>query len=198
MTNRTRTLSIFSIFVLSIYAFLSFSAGWFTSVMGQSGSIVFLGFYCCAIVPLAWLSAGWLAWAGREKISNTLVWSMFQVIFLVSIMLYTSPVVGSFFASMLLLLFPLLAVVDILYAYQNGISVRFIAIGSIGIMWSILLAWRITGNLINTWIETLASSSNNLWWLNALLYGFGCAVIAGIVAFAAESLSVLSKELAAK
>lgn len=198
MNDIKRKISWLSSISLFVYGALSLILGWIILPIGQSGQVLFLLLYCCALVPISWLSAGWLVWVYRANISNTWVWSMFQLLFFVSMMFYTSSVLGSLFSSLLLLLFPLLGLVNFLYAYKNGFSLRFIATGSIGCIWSILLAWRITGDLLDAWSNAVAVGPNSLWWLNALLYGFGCAVIAGIFAFSAESISTLSKEFSAE
>jgi len=108
--------------------------------------------------------------------------------------MYSLPSFGLFFSSLLFVLFPLIGFVNFLYAYQRGASLKFMAWGSIVFMWSILLAWKMTGNLLEKWIGNMSASSNDLWWLYAVMYGTAWIVAAGMIAFLAETMRVLHRE----
>jgi hypothetical protein len=197
MTNLAKSLNIFSIIFLALFAVLVLLVGWITPDLGESGLILFALSYCCAGVPLGLLTAGWLTWTNRNHLSKILVWLAFQVLFVISIALYSLPGVGLFFGILLIVLFPLMGFVNFWYAYKNGASLRFMGRGSIVLMWSILLAWRVTGNLFEKWISSISSTSNDLWWLYALMYGSAWIVAAGLIAFLVETIFALQREFSA-
>jgi hypothetical protein len=131
-------------------------------------------------------------------VSKFLVWLAFQALFVISIAMYSQPGFGLLFGSLLFVLFPLMVFVNFWYAYKNGVSLRFMGWGSIVFMWSILLAWKATGNLLEKWIGSMSSTSNDLWWLYALMYGSAWIVAAGLIAFLVETIRALKKEFAAR
>lgn len=195
MSKFTKPFNIFSIAFLTLFALFALIVGWLNSdVGGETGLLLFAVSYCCALVPLGLLSAVWLAWTNRSHLSNIFVWMAFQALFVISIAMYSKPGVGLFFSSLLFILFQLMGFVNFWYAYKNGASLRFIGWGSVVFMWSILLAWKATGNLLEKWIDSMSSTSNDLWWLYALMYGSAWAVAAGLIAFLVETFRALQKE----
>lgn len=175
-----------SIFLLAI--------GWINPQLGESGAIIFLLSYCCGLIPLGFLASGWLLWQNRAKLSNIFVWLAFQLIFAIAMAMQLTTQPSIFFLSLLFLLFPSVGFANLLYALQNGASLKLMGWGSIGLMWTILFAWRIKGNLLEAWIASIGTSSNDLWWLHALMYGFGSIVIAGVFAFMIETVQILRSE----
>jgi len=198
MSKLAKTLNVFSIAFLTLFALFALIVGWLNpDAGGETGLLLFAVSYCCALVPLGLLSAGWLVWTNRNQLSNIFVWLAFQALFVISIAMYSQPGVGLFFGSLLFVLFPLMGFVNFWYAYKNGASLRFMGWGSIVFMWSILLAWKATGNLLEKWIGSMSSTSNDLWWLYALMYGSTWIVAAGLLAFLVETIRVLQKEFSA-
>ncbi len=193
MTKLAKPFNVFSIVFLALFAVFAL----INPDLGESGLLLFALSYCCAIVPLGFLSAAWLAWANRNWLSNIFVWLAFQALFVISIAMYSLPGVGLFFSSLLLVLFPLMGFVNFWYAYKNGTPLKFVGWGSIVFMWSILLAWKTTGNLLEKWISSMSSMSNDLWWLYALMYGSAWIVASGLMAFLVETIHVLRKEFSA-
>ena len=198
MNNLVRYFTLFSVLFLSLFAVTTLFLGWTNPSFGEIGILVFAVLYCCALVPVSLLSAVWLIWTGRSLLSRTPIWLLVQIVFLISMAIYTSPFVGLFFSSLLLLMIPLLGFVDFLYADQKGYSLKFVGLGSVGIIWSILLIWRFKGDLLDVWISAITTGSNNLWLLNGLMCGFAWLVIAGMVSFLFELFRVFSKEYHAK
>jgi hypothetical protein len=147
-------------------------------------------------MPLSLFSAGWLIHVKRKFFSKTLLWIVFQIVFAVAMLLYPSRFFGLFFASLLFVLIPLLSFVDFLYAYYNKCSLLFIGWGSVGFIWSILLVWRITGNLFDQWIASMVSASNNLWLLYSLMFETSMMVMTGILCFIIESVRAIALEYA--
>ncbi len=198
MSNPKKKLSLFSAAYLLLLAVFLIILGWVNPSLGESGLVIFALFYCCGLIPTSFFSAAWLLWSGREKLSRISIWFAFQILFVISMALYDSAILGLLFSSLLIITFLLLGIVDFFFAKKNGYSLQFIGWGSVGIVWSILLMWRFKGNLIDEYIDTLVTGSNSLWLLNALMYGFGWMVIAGIVLFVFELFGVLSREYHAK
>ena len=194
MSKFARPFNIFSIAFLMLFAVFALLVGWFLPDLGESGLILFALSYCCVIVPLGLLSAVRLAWVNRNHLSNIFVWLTFQALFVVSTATYSFPVIGLFFSSLLLVLFPLMGFVNFWYAYKNDASLKFMGWGSIVFMWSILLAWEATGNLLEKWIASMSSTSNDLWWLYSLMYGSAWVVASGLVSFIIETIRALKKE----
>lgn len=192
--NFGKTLNVFSVVFLLTIAVFTLILGWLNPDLGESGFLLFALSYCCALVPLGLLSATRLVWTNRGQLSNFFIWITFQLLFVISMMMYSHPSFGLFFSILLFVLFPLMVIVNFLYAYQNGVSLKFIAWGSICFMWSILLAWKMTGNLLEVWIKNISASSNDLSWLYAFMYGTACMVVAGIVAFLVETIRAMRKE----
>lgn len=89
----------------------------------------------------------------------------------------------------------MLGVVNFFYAYKNGTSLKFIGWGSTGLIWTLLIAWRLKGNLIDAWTNSLTTGSNDLWLLHALMYGLAWMIVAGIASFFAESVYIVVVEL---
>lgn len=180
-------LSAFSLFVLVL--------GWLNPFLEETSLLVFALVYCCGLIPLAFVASCWLVWRNRRGLANTLVWLAFQVAFTLAMALYSSPVVGLFFSTLLFLLTPLLGIVNFLYAVQREASLRFIGWGSFGWIWAVFIAWRIKGNLLDEIIASMVPNSpNNLWWFGAIMYGFGWIVIAGVFAFIVETFKILRRE----
>ncbi len=195
MSKLAKTLNIFSIAFLTLFALFALIVGWLNpDAGGEAGLLLFAVSYCCALVPLGLLSAAWLAWINRNYVSNIFIWMAFQLLFVISIAMYSQPGVGLFFSSLLFVLFPLMGLINFVYAYQRGASLMFMAWGSIVFMWSILLAWKATGNLLERWIASMSSTSNDLWWLYALMYGSAWVVVSGLVSFIIETIRALKKE----
>lgn len=192
-----RIASLLSAVYLSVSSIFLLILGWINPSLGEMGLLVFALVYCCGLIPLAFAASCWLIWKNRRLLSNTWVWLAFQLAFIASMAMYSSPLVGLFFASLLFLLTPLMGIVNFLYAVQREASLRFIGWGSFGWIWAIFIAWRIKGNLLDEIIAGMAPNSpNNLWWFNAMLYGFGWVVIAGMFAFLVETFRILRKEYA--
>jgi hypothetical protein len=198
MTKLAKSLNIFSIIFLALFSVFALLVGWLNPDLGESGLLLFALSYCCALVPLGLLSAAWLAWTSRSQLSRIYIWLAIQLLFVISISAYSLPFVGLLFSSILFVLFPLMGFINFWYAYENGVSLKFVGCGSIVFMWSILLAWRATGNLLEKWIASMSSTSNDLWWLYALMYGSTWVVVAGLLAFIVETIVVLRKEFSAK
>ncbi|HRJ55153.1 MAG TPA: hypothetical protein PLV64_02625 [Anaerolineales bacterium] len=196
MTSKfSKGLTLFSAAYLILFALFLIILGWVNPLFdGEAEIVMFALFYCCGLIPVGFFSTSWLLWSGREKLSNILIWFSFQILFVLSMAMYDSAFLGLLFSTLLIVIFPLLGIVDFFFAKNNGYSLRFIGWGSVGIIWSILLMWRFKGNLIDEYIDTLVTGSNSLWLLNALMYGFGWMVIAGVISFVFELISVLSKE----
>lgn len=194
MSKFSKTLNIFSIVFLTLFALFILIISWLNPDLSESGLVLFAVSYCCAVVPLGLASATWLAWTNRNHLAKVYIWLVFQALFVISIAAYSLPEFGLFFSSLLFILFPLMGFVDFLYSYQQGASLKFIAWGSVVFIWSILLAWKITSNLFEVWIENLSAGSNNLWWLYASMYGTAWMILAGIVAFLVETINALRKE----
>jgi hypothetical protein len=195
MSKFGKPFNIFSIAFLTLFALFALIVGWLNpDVGGETGLLLFAVSYCCALVPLGLLSAARLAWINRRHLSNIFVWMAFQALFVISIAMYSHPGVSLFFGSLLFVLFPLMGFVNFWYAYKNGASLRFMGWGSIVFMWSILLAWKATGNLLEKWISSMSSTSNDLWWLYALMYGSASIVAWGLIAFLVETICALKKE----
>lgn len=198
MSKFAKPFNIFSIVFLALFAVFALIVGLINPDLGEAGLLLFALSYCCAVVPLGLLSAAWLAWTNRSYVSNIFVWMAFQALFLISIAMYSLPGIGLFFSSLLFVLFSLMGFVNFWYAYKNGASLRFMGWGSIVFIWSILLAWKATGNLLEKWIDSRSSPSNNLWWLYALMYGSTWIVVSGVIAFLVETIRVLQKEFSAR
>jgi hypothetical protein len=198
MNNFSKRLTLFSATYLIVFALFLIILGWANPSLGESGLVIFALFYCCGLIPVGFFSAVWLLCSGREKLSNIMIWFSFQILFVLSMAMYDSAFLGLLFSTLLIVIFPLMGVVNFFFAKKNGYSLRFIGWGSVGIVWSILLIWRFKGNLVDEYINTLLTGSNSLWLLNALMYGFGWMVVAGIFSFIVELIGVLSREYYAK
>jgi hypothetical protein len=193
--NLRRTLNIFTGTYLLVFALSMLILGWLNPYLRETGLILFASLYCCGLVPLSFFCATWLIWMYRSQLANSVVLILINLAFAISMALYSSPIVGLLFASLLFLLIPLLGLVDFLYVYQKSAHLRFIGWGSVGFMWSVLFAWRVKGDLFEEWIYSMTTNSNNLWWLYALMYGFALLVLAGIFGFMVDAFRVLRKEL---
>lgn len=189
-----RTLKILFVAFLSIVAFGAIILGWNNPKLSETGAMLFVLSYCCAVLPLSLISAGWLILASRSYLANTFIWMAFQLLFGISMALYSMPGFGLFFSTLLFILFPLIGLVDFLYVYQKGAALRFMAWGSIVFIWSILAAWKIAGNFLGVWIENVSGSSNSLWWMYFSMYGTAWMVVAGIIAFFFETIFALKIE----
>jgi hypothetical protein len=194
MHNPSRNLSLLSVAYLAILFLFVFIMGWLDFSLGETGFLIFAVMYCCALVPLGLLTGSWLVWRNRDQFSKTFIWLAFQVVFIVSMAMYSTPLFGLFFSSLLFLLFPLLGFVNFLYASQEGASLRLMGWGSVGFIWSVLIAWRIKGDLIKEMISSFGTNANNLWWLYALMYVFACIVVIGVLTFIVETFQILRKE----
>jgi hypothetical protein len=194
MSKLEKTLNIFSVVFLLIFAVFAIILGWLNPNLGESGILLFAISYCCAVIPLGLISSTWLVWTNRSRFFNGFIWLAFQLLFVISMGMYTLPGFSLFFSSLLFILFPLLGIVNFLYAYQKGASLKFIAWGSVAFIWSILLAWKVTGNLLEKWVGSISTSSNDLWWSYALMYGTAWMVAAGLIAFLVETIRALHKE----
>ena len=194
MSKFSKSLNLLSIVFLALFAVFALILGWLNPNLGESGLILFALSYCCIGVPLGLLSAAWLTWINRNYFSNIFIWLAFQALFIISTAMYSLPGVGLFFSSLLFVLFPLMGFINFWHAYQTGTSLQFMAWGSIVFMWSILLAWKATGNLLEKWIASMSISSNDLWWLYAAMYGTAWMVVAGLIAFLIETIRALQKE----
>lgn len=166
MSKLGKVLNVLSAVCLFIAFVVISIQGWLNPSLGdETGILLFILEYCCLLIPMALLSSAWLTWFHRKKLSNIFIWIVFQLIFGISFALYP---LGLFFSSILILSFILLGFIDFLYAYQNRASVKFIGWGSIGFMWSILIAWRIKGDLMAKFIESIVTDpqnfSNDIWW----------------------------------
>lgn len=197
MSKFGKTITIFSAICLFVFTIFVLLLNWFSPALDEEKLLLMVISYCCGMVPLALLSSIWLVWVNRVYVSNVFVWTLFQVLFVASIKLYTSPNSGFIFSSILLILFPLLGLVNFLYIYQRGYSLRFMGWSSVFFMWSILAAWRITGNLLEVWMKNMFAQSNDLWWLYSAMYGAAWAFVAGFISFIVETIVVIQKELAA-
>jgi hypothetical protein len=151
-------------------------------------------FYCCVLTPLGLLSSTWLVWIKRTWLAHTFVWIIFQLIFIMSMSLDSLPFLGLFFTNLQMLLFPLLLFVNFLYAHQKRNALSLLGWASIGIVWSFLVAWGVTGNLIEKIIELMGTDSHELWWSQTLFYGFTSIVVAAMFSFMVETIQVLRNE----
>lgn len=169
--------------------------GWLNPVLPEPGLLLFFLYYFCAFIPLSLLSSLWLVWTNRRYLSNPFIWMAFQLLFAISMALYFAPVVNLLIlACFLILLFPLLGLVNFLHASQTRTSLRFIGWGSAGLVWFILIAWKITGNIFIAWVKDVGTGTNNLWWFLALLIGFVWMILAGIAAFFVQAFQIIKKE----
>ena len=198
MHNPGRNLSLLSVAYLAIFSLFVVILGWLNFSLGETGLLIFASMYCCALIPLGQLTGGWLIWRNRCQFSKTFIWLAFQVVFIASMAMYSSPLFGLFFSSLLFLLFPLLGFVNFLYASQKGASLGLMGWGSVGFIWSVLIAWRIKGDLIKEMISSFGTNANNLWWLYALMYVFACIVVIGALTFIVETFQILRKEYAGR
>ena len=194
MTMR-RIFNIVSVLCLVTGSLIALVVGWLNPMLEVPGLLLFVLYYFCAFIPLSLLTSLWLVWTNRRHISNPFVWMAFQLLFAISMALYFVPVVNLlFFASFLILLFPLLGLVNFLHASQTGRSLRFIGWGSAGLIWFILIAWKITGNIFIAWIKDAGTGTNSLWWFLALFVGFAWILIAGIAAFFVQAFQIVRNE----
>jgi hypothetical protein len=192
----SKTFSQFSAAYLSLFSLFALILGWFNPSLGETGVLIFAVMYCCGLIPLSLLTSTWLVWKNRTRFSNTFIWMAFQILFVVSMAMYPLHNVGLFFSSLLVLLFPLIGIVNFLYAFRKGASLGFMGWGSIGLIWSILIVWRIKGNLLEEMLSSFGGISNDLWYLYAIMYGFAWIVFAGVLAFILETFQILWKEYA--
>jgi hypothetical protein len=157
---------------------------------------MFASLYCCAWIPLLFFSAVWLIFENRDCLFNTFVWLGFQVI--VVLAMFGSQVsfssISILSASVFFIFFPLLGIVNFIFAIKRSFSLRLVSLGSIAFVWSILLAWRIHGNLLDKWAISLNSNSNDLLWLNALMTLTGWMFFSGVVCFVVETIQSLVYE----
>jgi hypothetical protein len=194
--NFRRWLSIISVAFLCLSLLLIFLLGWLNPPLDEIRLLMFAFLYCCTWIPLLFFSAVWLISENRDYLFNTFVWLGFQVIFVLTMFgsQVSIPSISVLSASAFFIFFPLLGIVNFIYAIKRSFSLRLIGIGSIGFVWSILLAWRIHGNLLEKWTISLISNSNDLLWLNVLMALTGWMVFSGIVCFFVETFQSLMHE----
>jgi len=198
MSKFSKILTVISSVSLTIFIIFILVLGRIDLPMSETGLIPMLALYFCGLLPLGTLASFWLVWINREYVANVFVWSLFQLLFAALMKFYAYPAVALLFSSLLFILFPLVGFVDFLFAYKKNLSLRFMAWGSIFFMWSILAAWKITGDLLEAWVQTMFAETSGLWWLQAAMYGSAWAVAAGLLAFVVETIVVLRKEFAAR
>ena len=194
MHKLARIFSIFSAIYLSAYMFSALLLGWVNPSFGEMGDLLFTFLYCCALTPLSALSSIGLVWVNRTWLSNTFVWAAFQLVFIMSMGMDSLPVFGLFFTNIQMLLTPLLLLVNFLYAYQKRSSLVLLGWSSIGIVWSILLTWGVTGNIIEKLITLMGTDSHELWWSQAFLFGFISIFIGGLVGFVVQTFQIVRHE----
>lgn len=191
--------TIVAVIYLSIYFLCELILGWSyqpseTAVDIRMGDILFMLLYCCALTPLAALSSIWLVYVNQLWLSSIFFWATFQILFIVSMGMDSLPGLQLFFTSIQMLLSPLLLFVNFLYAHQKRNSLTLMGWGSIGIVWSFLLTWAVTGNLFEKSTALIGTASNELWWSQALVFGFTSMVVGGMVSFGIETFQILRKE----
>ena len=190
-----KILSLSSAVYLAVFSIFLVVLGWINPFLEENDLLIFSLVYCCGLIPFAFAASVWLLWRNRRQLSRTWVWLAFQLVFTVSMSMYSLPVVGLFFASLLFLLTPLLGLINFLYAIQKEVSLRLIGWGSFGWIWAMFIILRINENLFDELIASMAPNSpNNLWWFGVLMYGFGWIVIAGVLAFIVETFQILRRE----
>jgi len=173
--------NIFSAIYLSVYMLVALLLGWVNLSSSEIGNQLLSFLYCCVFTPLGLLSSTWLILIKRTWLSNTFIWAVLQLMFILSMGLDSLPVFGLLFTSVQMLLSPLLLFVNFLYAHQKKNSLA-------------LLGWGVTGNLIEKYIELMGTDSHELWWSQALLSGFTSIVVAGMISFIVDAFQVLYRE----
>ena len=186
--------NIFSAIYLSVYMLVALLLGWVNLSSSEIGNQLLSFLYCCVFTPLGLLSSTWLILIKRTWLSNTFIWAVLQLMFILSMGLDSLPVFGLLFTSVQMLLSPLLLFVNFLYAHQKRNALSLLGWASIGIVWSFLLTWGVTGNLIEKIIEWMGTDSHELWWSQALLSGFTSIVVAGMISFIVDAFQVLYRE----
>lgn len=192
-----RILSLLSVLfhVFSLAGLLAL--GIFNPAMSEPLLVLFALLLFCGWLPLAFLASLWLLWRGRASLKSVFVWGGFQLFF--ALLLFGSQIqpaaVGLIAVMYFLLSIPLLFVVNILYACQCHSALGLIALGSLGLVWSIVLGWRIQGNIIEIFLDSLNQITNPLLWLNSVMGLAGAMVMAGLIAFFIEGFRVCIQEI---
>lgn len=191
-----RGLSVFSFTFLVISTVLLFLLGLFNPTLDETFLLLFAFGWCCAWVPLSLISSLWLIYTGRGYLKNAFVWLGFQGLFLLALFGSQSsfPAILLVAATCFFVMLPLLGVVNFIYAYQHYLALSFMAIGSAGFVWFILIAWRIYGNLFDVWLSAIDSNNNTLLWLNGVMALTGWMFIAGSISFCVETFQSLRRE----
>ena len=171
---------------------------WLGISFGTGGDLLLVLVYFCGLIPLSFFASLWLMWMYRRILSTTIVWGLFQLLYIALMASHLLPGFVIFSTSLVFLAFPLLIFVNFFYAYKRGIPLRFVGWGSVGYIWFILITWRIKGNLIDSFINEMVTGSNELWWFYPLFYGLALIVIGGTAAFIVETAQILKREFQSK
>lgn len=195
-TKTLRGLTVFSFTFLVISAILLFLLGLFNPTLDETFLLLFAFGWCCAWVPLTFFSSLWLIYTRRGQLKNVFVWLCFQGLFLLALFGSQSsfPSILLVAATCFFVMLPLLGVVNFIYAYKHYLALNFMAIGSTGFIWFILIAWRIYGNLLEEWLSAIGSNNNTLLWLNGVMALTGWMFIAGLISFCVETVQLLRRE----
>jgi hypothetical protein len=102
------------------------------------------------------------------------------------------------------LLFSLLFVVSVwsfgvataVLLWYRDVGLGLIAWGSLVMIWIVLFAWRIQGNLIELVLSSLShpDQPSPLWWFNPLICIWGWIIPLGAISFLAHTLRLILRE----
>lgn len=152
---------------------------------------------CCGWLPIASLSLSWLVWAGRDWTSKVAFWAGFQALFILLIIagLAEIPFISLVASFYFLALIPVLLIVNLLYAHFHHSALGFLAWGSIGLVWSVVVSWRIQGDLFDIFLANLGEKMTDATILTVGLMGLtGAMILTGVITFIIESLRLYSLE----
>lgn len=153
---------------------------------------------CCGWLPISSLSLSWLVWVGRYWTSKVAFWAGFQILFVFLIIsgLSEIPFVSFIALFYFLALIPVILIVNLLHAHFYHRALWFLSWGSIGLVWSIVLSWRIQGDLFDILLANLGEKMNHASILTVGMMGLtGAMILTGMIIFTVESLRICSLEI---
>jgi hypothetical protein len=186
-----------TLFALGFQAF-SFVGWWWMNElpMNETFILLFASLLLCVWTPLSILTLLWLLWVGRRILEHSLVWVCFQLLFF--ILLFGTQLPFPFLSSLagvyFLVFAPILLVVNFVYARRHHLALHFLGVGSLVLVWSIVIAGRVQGDLLQIFLDSMEKMSNPLLWLNGIMFSMTILMLAGFAALFVDGLHLLLNE----
>jgi hypothetical protein len=124
--------------------------------------------YTCGILPMFFIAITWLMLSHRKIFTNGWGWITPVICLAVSSLSVSQPTISFLLNTLVLLSNWAIGVATAILLWQRDLGLKLLGWVSIAYIWTLMLAWRYQGNLIELWIQSLNNfnGSSPLWWLN--------------------------------